>query len=213
MTSDAASQRLARIALLIALCLFLALGAHQLSLPGLHYDEAKEAGVNAMQIVTGQPVTAFRDATVRIGRVEFPLMVQDYIGATNVLLAAPFLALGGVNEVALRWMPLLLAALTIVLTWRVAGDLAGPVAAGVAALLLAVNPSFVFWSRQGIFVTNLTALLLAAVLFFAVRWHQRRTAPDLCAAAFLMGLGIYAKLLFVWIDRRASRHCGVRLDL
>ncbi len=57
------------ITLFSAFCLllFLALGAYQLHLPGLHYDEAKEAGLNAMRLVSGQPVTAFRDATVRLG--------------------------------------------------------------------------------------------------------------------------------------------------
>ncbi len=32
--------------------------------PGLHYDEAKEAGVNAMELISGAPVTAFRGATL-----------------------------------------------------------------------------------------------------------------------------------------------------
>ena len=113
--------------------LFLALGAYQLHLPGLHYDEAKEAGVNAMELVTGQPVTAFRDATVQIGPLRLPLMVQDYIGALNVVLALPFLTIGGVNVVALRWLPLLVGALTLVVTWRVAWRLGGPVAAAATA--------------------------------------------------------------------------------
>jgi 4-amino-4-deoxy-L-arabinose transferase-like glycosyltransferase len=198
MTPDAAPTHVARVALVLALILFLFLGAHQLSLPGLHYDEAREAGVNAMQIVTGQPVTAFRDATIRVGPVEFPLMVQDYIGATNVLLAIPFLALGGVDEVTLRWMPLALATLTLVLTWFAAKEIGGPVAALVAVSLLAVNPSFIFFSRQGVYVTNVTALLLVAMLYFWLRWRRTRRTLDLCVAAFLMGLGIYSKLLFVW---------------
>lgn len=189
---------LAVLPLLIALALFLALGAYQLHLPGLHYDEAKEAGLNAMQLLLGQPVTAFRDATVAIGPWRVPLMVQDYIGALNVVLAAPFLAVGGVNVVALRWLPLVIAALTLVMVWLGARRLGGPVAAAAAALLLAVNPSFVFWSRQGIFVTNLTALLFLASLWTGVRWWQERRPRDLWLTAFLWGLGIYAKLLFVW---------------
>ena len=153
-------------------CLFLALAAYQLHLPGLHYDEAKEAGLNAMQLVTCQPVTAFREATVQVGPWRLPLMVQDYIGALNVLLALPFLALGGDTVVALRWLPLLIAALTLVLAWRLARRLGGPAAAAATALLLAVNPSFIFWSRQGIFVTNLTALLFMASLLTGLRWWQ-----------------------------------------
>ena len=75
------SVRFSFIILTSAFCIFLILGAYQLHLPGLHYDEAKEAGLNAMQLVTGQPMTAFRDATVQFGPWRLPLMVQDYIGA------------------------------------------------------------------------------------------------------------------------------------
>jgi len=182
----------------LLLLLFLGLGAYQLSLPGLHYDEAKEAGLNAMQLLTGQPVTAFRQATVRIGPWSLPLMVQDYIGALNVLLAVPFLALGGVNVVALRWLPLLTGGLTLLLAWRVARRLGGPWAAHATALLLAVNPSFIFWSRQGIFVTNLTTLFFMASLLTGLRWWQRQRPLDLWLTALFWGLGLYAKLLFIW---------------
>ena len=185
-------------ALALSLVIFIALSAYQLTLPGLHYDEAKEAGVNAMQLVTGQPVTAFRDATIQVGSWRLPLMVQDYIGALNVVLAMPFLALGGANVIALRWLSILIGALTLVLTWRVGWRLSGDIAAASAALLLAVNPTFIFWSRQGIFVTNLTAFLFMASLLTALRWWEKRRSVDLWLTAFLWGLGIYAKLLFIW---------------
>jgi len=183
---------------LIALLSFILLATHQLTLPGLHYDEAKEAGLNAMQLVTGQPVTAFREATVGIGLWRLPLMVQDYIGALNVLLAIPFLAVGGLDVSALRWLPVCIGALTLVVTGRVAHRLGGPVAALVAVFLLAVNPTFIFWSRQGIFVTNLTVLVFMISLWTGLRWWQARRPADLCWTAFLWGLGLYAKLLFVW---------------
>jgi hypothetical protein len=184
--------------LLIALGLFLACASYQLSLPGLHYDEAKEAGLNAAQLLTGQPITAFRDAAMQIGPWRLPLMVQDYIGALNVLLALPFLAIGGINVAALRSLPLLIAALTLLTTWRVAWRLGGRGAAMASALLLAVNPSFIFWSRQGIFVTNLTALIFMLSLLTGLRWWAGRRPADLWLTAFLWGLGIYVKLLFVW---------------
>lgn len=186
--------------LVAALALFLLAAAYQLDLPGLHYDEAKEAGVNAMQLLSGQPVTAFRDATVAIGPWRIPLMVQDYIGNLNVLLAVPFLAAGGTNTVALRALPLFLAALTLFLTWKIADRLGGPLAAAVAALLLAVNPTFIFWSRQGIFVTNITALFFMASLWFGIVWWEERRPAHLVLAALCCGLGVYAKLLFVWAD-------------
>jgi hypothetical protein len=184
--------------LALALGAFLVLGAFQLRFPGLHYDEAREAGLNAMELLIGQPVTAFRGAAVQIGPWQLPLMVQDYIGALNVYLALPFLLLGGINVVALRWLSLITGALTLVLAWRVADRLGGPVAAAVTVILLAVSPTFVFWSRQGIFVTNLTALLFMAGLLSGLRWWAGRLHRDLWLTAFLLGLGVYAKLLFVW---------------
>ena len=192
------TARLCVVFFVACLLLFMVLGAYQLRQPGLHYDEAKEAGLNAMELITGQPVTAFRDATIRIGPLQLPLMVQDYIGALNVALAAPFLAIGGVNVVALRWLSLLTGALTLVVTWRVAWRLGGPLAASATALLLAVNPAFIFWSRQGVFVTNLTALIFMASLLTGLRWWELRRPRDLWLTAFLCGLGVYAKLLFVW---------------
>ncbi len=190
--------RYSNLWLVVVVFIFLALGAYQLHLPGLHNDEAKEAGLNAMQLLRGQPVTAFRDVALSIGPWRVPLMVQDYIGALNVLLAIPFLAAGGINPVALRWLPLVTAALTLFCTWHVARRLGGRKAAGLAVLLLAVNPSFVFWSRQGIFVTNLTALLFMASLAAGLRWWSGGRRQDLWLTVFLWGLGIYAKLLFVW---------------
>ena len=190
-------------ALALSLVIFIALSAHQLTLPGLHYDEAKEAGVNAMQLVTGQPVTAFRDATIQVGPWRLPLMVQDYIGALNVVLAMPFLALGGVNVLALRWLSILIGALTLLLTWRVAWRLSGDIAAACAALLLAVNPTFIFWSRQGIFVTNLTALLFMASLLTALRWWEKRRPARSLAHGIPVGAGDL---------RQAALHLGDRRD-
>ncbi len=191
---------LAGAAWCIPLVLFLSLALPQLALPGLHYDEASEAGVNAMQLVRGLPVDAFRGAALSIGGRSFPLMVQDYVGALNVYLAIPFLALGGANHVdALRLLPVLTSATTLLLTYALAQRLSGRPAAFATALLLAVSPTFVFWSRQGIFVTNITALLAVAAALLARRLARgggRRTALGL---GIVCGLGLWAKLLFLWI--------------
>ena len=201
MQNDERKTRAARLCVFffaICLLLFIVFGAYQLRQPGLHYDEAKEAGLNVMELITGQPMTAFRDATIQVGPWQLPLMVQDYIGALNVVLAVPFLAIGGVNVVALRWLSLLTGALTLLVTWRVAWRLGGPLAASATTLLLAVNPAFIFWSRQGIFVTNLTALIFVTSLLTGLRWWEMRRRRDLWVTAFLCGLGVYAKLTFIW---------------
>lgn len=182
-----------------AAVLFVLLASYQLHLPGLHYDEAKEAGINAVQLLRGLPVQAFRGSGVRVGSALLPLMVQDYIGALNVYLAVPILSAFGVSVSALRSLPVALAAVTLLLVYALTRELYGRAAAAAASLLLAVNPSYVFWSRQGIFVTNVTALVAVASSLSALLWWRTSRPRYLCVTAFLWGLGIYAKLLFAWV--------------
>ncbi len=200
-----------------AVALYLLLASYQLGLPGLHYDEAKEAGVNAMELLTDAPVTAFRDSTVNVFGMRLPLMVQDYIGALNVYLALPFLALSGIGVPNLRMTAVLIGLAALFLTeratseWMVAcsrssgsvygGQRTTPISlAGlIGAWLLAVSPSFIFWSRQGIFVTNLMQPLCLLCVWQGVRWMHTGRDRALLWAALAGGLALYAKLLTVWI--------------
>lgn len=202
------------------LALYLALTSYQLGLPGLHYDEAREAGVNALELLTGAPVTAFRNVSVVLFGWHLPLMVQDYIGALNVYLALPGLALTGIGVPNLRALAILtgLAALLMleraVSEWQrlgyeaanetgaaVASPLATPVSlAGLLTVtLLVASPSFIFWSRQGIFVTNLTQPFTFYCLWQALYWLRSGRTPALMRSAFAGGLAIYAKFIAVWI--------------
>lgn len=207
--ADSSTRRsvwLRRMALLLAVLLYLALALPQLNLPGLHYDEAKEAGINALEILQRQDVQAFRSAGVQLGTAFLPLMVQDYIGALNVYLALPLLAAWGVNAPALRLLGVLCGLATLLLVWAVGRELAGRARAGaagwtgeIAALLLAASPTFIFWSRQGIFVTNIVVTLAVAAVWAGLRWQRTGRAGYLYALALLAGLGLWSKLLFVWV--------------
>ena len=191
--------------------LFLCLACYQLGLPGLHYDEAKEAGVNAMELLHRAPVTAFRGATVSFLGTDLPLMVQDYIGALNVYLAVPILAITGVGVPNLRLLPLLLAVLGLLVLERTVSEWlalsdrnpapTAPIApAALACLtLLAAAPSFVFWQRQGIFVTNATFPFTFVCMWQSIRWLRLGQARNLILAALCAGLALYAKLLAAWI--------------
>ncbi|MCB0207118.1 MAG: glycosyltransferase family 39 protein, partial [Anaerolineae bacterium] len=190
---------------LLAVAIYLLLALPQLNLPGLHYDEAREAGLNALEMLRHQNVQAFRSAGVQIGSLFLPIMVQDYIGALNVYLALPLIAAFGATVTALRLLAVAAGLATLLLAWRLGdelGQLAGssqPWTGGIAALLLASSPSFLFWSRQGIFVTNIVVTLAVATVWAAVRWQRTRQAGWLYTAAFLAGVGLWSKLLFVWV--------------
>jgi hypothetical protein len=187
-----------RILFAVALILFVGLATYQLALPGLHYDEAFEA-VPAMQLLLNQPVTSFRDNGIRLGVHLFPLMTQDYIGAINTYAAIPFFLLLGINPINLRIMTVFIGLVTLWLTYRLAHLLYGPLVAALAVLLLAVNPTFVFWSRQGVFVTSVTAAIGLGVVLMWLRWWQTGARRYAMAGAFLLGLGLYAKFLFLWL--------------
>ncbi len=196
---------LRRMALVGTVLLYLALALAQLDLPGLHYDEAREAGVNAMEMLRREDVQAFRSAGLQVGTTFLPLMVQDYIGATNVYLALPFLGLLGVTVPALRVLAVTCGLVTLLLVWRLGDDLASMedtglgLAGALAMLLLAVSPTFVFWSRQGVFVTNAVVTLALATVWMGLRWWRSGRPAYLYAMALLAGLGLWTKLLFVWV--------------
>ena len=189
---------MSRLWLLLIIGAYLVGACYQLTLPGLHYDEAFEA-VPALQLLTHQPVASFRQSELALFGQTFPLTTQDYIGALNTYSALPFLALGGVNVISLRAYSVFVGLLTLLLAYRFTTDLTGGRAAGLtAAALLAVNPTFLFWSRQGIFVTAITAAIGLGAAWSWLNWQRRKHYRFALLGAFLLGLGVYAKLLFIW---------------
>ena len=180
-----------------SLLLFLGLASFQLMLPGLNYDEAFDV-VPAMQLLLGQPTEPLRGSGLHIANRTFPLMVMDYKGTVHTYWAMPFLWALGINVFALRLSCLFLSLLTLSLTYRFARDLYGPEVATITASLLAINPSFLFWSRQGVLWT--TAMLTCGMGALAAfrGWLRGECNWGLYLGAFLLGLGLSAKLLFLW---------------
>ena len=182
---------------LVGLLAFLALASHQLELPGLNYDEAFDA-VPAMQLLLGQAVETPGGSGLRLGATTLPAMVMDYKGVVHTYWALPFLWALGINTFALRISCLFLSLLALAATHRVARQLFdGWVAAGTV-LLLAANPSFVFWSRQGVLWTSAMLACGMGALAALVGFVRDRRAHRLWLGAFLLGLGLSAKLAFFW---------------
>ena len=201
-----ASTWLYTTCLAVVLLLYGLLSFYQIELPGLHYDEAFEA-VPAVQLLQGQPVTAFRESGLQLAGNTFPLMTQDYIGALNTYAALPFIAVLGSTPTALRTMSILVGVITLLMTTLLANRLTGQRWVGLtAALLLATDPTFIFWNRQGVFVTAITATIGVSATYC---WSRRFETTNLAArkqsiwwgmaGAFLFGLGLYAKFLFLWL--------------
>ncbi len=190
---------MSRRRLIPLLLVFSGLAFYQINLPGLHYDEAFEI-VPAMQLLKNQPVQAFRAAALTVGGKTLPLTTQDYIGAVNTYGSLPFLALGGISVAGLRAYAIAVGLITLLLVYGLTAELTRYRPAGLAAVaLLAANPTFVFWSRQGVFVTAVTAAIGVGAAWAWLKWWRSKQFKWTLAGAFLFGVGMYAKLLFVWL--------------
>ena len=69
--------------------------------------------------------------------------------------------------------------------------------------MMAVSPSWVFWSRVGVYVVSEVVPITSGALLALTIWVRRRPFGlrngALYGAAFLLGLGMTTKLLFVWV--------------
>jgi hypothetical protein len=186
------------VCLIVGLSAFFALTFHQIDLPGVHTDEAMEI-LPAMQLLRGQEVECYKDVCIDLFGLRLPVMIYEYIAAVNAYLALPFFALLGVNVPAMRALPIAQSAVALVFVYLFTREFLNQRAAIVALILLAVNPSFVFWSRQGIFVTIITIPLTIVGLWALWRWTRGRKQGYLYLAAVLFGLAVSAKLLAWWV--------------
>ena len=179
------------------MALFVAVAGHQWRLPGLYNDEAYDV-VPAMQLVLGQPVELNRGVSLHLFGRDLPVMISDYQGVTSAYGVLPLFKLLGVGVLAVRAFTIGLGALALLLTYRLGRALFGRPAGLLAALLLAVSPSFVFWSRIGVYVViQVVPLSLGAMLAY-LRWRRGGRAGWLALAGLLVGLGLSTKLLFLW---------------
>lgn len=181
----------------VAVTLFLALSLKNITLPGLYYDEALDV-VPAMQLLQGAPVEPVRGAALTIGGRVLPLMVMDYVGTVNTYLAIPVFAVFGVSVTSVRLLPILLAALSLLLAYRLAVRLFDWRVGALAVLLAAVDPSFVFFSRMGNHVTSVMTVFALGSLLAFLHWRDSGRTRWLALGGLLLGLGLWAKVLFLW---------------
>jgi hypothetical protein len=112
---------------------------------------------------------------------------QQYGGSLEAILAAPGIRLFGASVTALRFVPLALFAVAVVLCWHIARRVYSEKTAWFAAALFCIWPGyFIFWSlkERGFYGVALVATL--AVLFFVFRVDAGWAKRDL----FLLGLSI-----------------------
>jgi hypothetical protein len=182
----------------LGLAAFLGLTFYQIDLPGLHTDEALEV-IPAVQLLRGQEIECFKGVCIDLLGLRLPVMIYEYIATVNTYMAIPFFAVLGINVPALRAMPIVQSAVAMVFLYLLARELYNRRVAMVALLMIAVSPSFVFWSRQGVFVTSVTIPISLASVWAWLRWWRSGDPRYFYLGSFTFGLGVSAKFLFGWL--------------
>ena len=162
----------------------LALGLWRIDCPGLHYDEV-------FFVAGWSPLGAFEWRPNGL-----PLMQISYLGAVKTWLYWP--VANHLSPALIRVPPLLAAGFSIFLAYCATRRLAGRVAALLAAVILAFDPAFIFLQRLDWGPVALGALFRIASFLLLVQWRDQGGWWRLPLAAFLIGLGLYDKVIFAW---------------
>ena len=183
---------------IIPVILYLALACYQIYLPGPNYDEAIEAQP-AVQFLQQKPVEIHREVGIPVGNRRLPLMVNvDYVGALNTYALLILFKIGGINVAVMRLWPIFVGVIILWLTYQLGTKWGGQRVGWMATWLLALQPSFVFFMRQGIFVTNTTIAFMLGVWLTLLKWVETNKPYWFWLAAWLAGMGLWAKFIMLW---------------
>lgn len=136
---------MSRLLLLLTLLLAFALRVHDLGSQSLWYDEAVTAQVAQQGLAEMARWTA-----------------DDIQPPLYYAITAGWVQFAGVSEWALRFPSAFFGVLMVALAWALGRRLFGPVAGGLAALLAALHPLWIYYSQEARMYTLLTALGMLA---------------------------------------------------
>ncbi|MFN7994908.1 MAG: hypothetical protein U0Q18_14980 [Bryobacteraceae bacterium] len=167
--------------------LFFATGWAFVARAGIQTDEAMFAG----------PLfRSWQFYSIRISGREIPMMVMSYVGCLKTWLYAPFLGRISPSAAAIRLPAVILGALTVLIFGSLLKRLHSGRAAGIGALLLATDTSFVLATTYDWGPVALQHLLFVTVIYLGVVWFQSNRPLFLAEAAFCCGLGLWDKAVF-----------------
>ncbi len=151
------------------------------------------AGLDADEALFTNPLYRSMGSDFELGVLhhKIPVMVIAYVGALKTALCWPMLHFFAPSMYAVRLPMVVVGAATIVLFFFLANQLAGPIAALAATLLLATDPIFLLSDTFDWGPVALEHLLLVAACLAMVRRHR-------VLASLLLGLALWNKATFIW---------------
>jgi 4-amino-4-deoxy-L-arabinose transferase-like glycosyltransferase len=180
---------------------FVAISTVNLRLPGLYYDELIQIVPSAAFVEGGFSSAVDGHDWINIHGHAVPLMTMDYIGAVKTIAFAPIVAVFGMSITSIRVFQIAVAAVALLLTYLFAKRLfRSRIAGAFAAVLLAADPSYVFFTRTDLGPVDFMFLAKALSLVLLLDWWRTGRLRSLVAGALTLGIGTYDKADFIWID-------------
>lgn len=116
---------------------------------------------------------------------------NDFRRPATIYSAMPFIAIFGLTIFGIRAMAAFWGWLCVVLVYRLGRDIFGPRAGVFAALLLAISPWHIAFSRLGVEVSGPLLCTIVAGLDFGWRWYRTRKPGWLAVSGVAFGLAFY----------------------
>jgi 4-amino-4-deoxy-L-arabinose transferase-like glycosyltransferase len=177
----------------VAAAIYLFFSLRFLALPGLQYDE-----VLFTNAALGDIDGSFLHWKIRVGGIHIPVMLMGYIGALKAWIYAPVFALFGTTPAIVRIPVVLIGLLTLAFTYTTTRAMLGRGVATITLVLLASDPSFIFANKLDWGLVSLMLCLKMAALFCLWRWLERGRLFWGGLGSFLLGLGVFDKIVFIW---------------
>jgi hypothetical protein len=161
---------------------FLIIELSYVKFPGPVCDEAG-LGNEAIAIKEGGRITLMRDL---------------HNGALDLYVLTLVYQIFPSGIVSMRLMAIFFGCLTILLTYLFTASLFNRGCGLLAAFLLTINPGFVMGTKLGADYGTIMLAIYLCVLILLLEWYRTEKTFNFCLAMFLLGLGMWTRVWFIW---------------
>jgi hypothetical protein len=171
------------------------LSLHMIDRPGLQYDETLFVNAATLRIpgwFIGHQVLGI------------PLNVWLYIGALKSWLYAPIFSLFGTSASTVRIPVVLVVSGSLLLLYLAVRDLVNRPVALLVVVLLALDQTLFWYTRNDVGPSALEFALKCAALFCLARFCERRTLRWAVLLLVVFGAAVFNKLDFIWVVNAAT---------
>ncbi|MFH1901837.1 MAG: glycosyltransferase family 39 protein [Candidatus Omnitrophota bacterium] len=178
---------------------YLILAIPNLYYTDLHCDEA-DPGIFGINFLMGKEIADASSVSIRFCGKRFPVdQTQSYAFALPSYLLIPFFILFGINVVALKFLGITLAIVSLAALYYICIVLFNRRIAVLTVFLLSISSVFVFSTRVELRIGEnmLNSFFWVSVAFFILYFRKKASIVYFCLGCLLFGMGFSIKLSFL----------------